>query len=153
MPTVSRRFPWQHSRFKSHQTVRKKETQNGRCWIPYMESHQRESRSWGSVMSGNWSRGIDQGRVGPALVACSSLLISHLLDPTLMIWGQTCPLSYSLYPSSLIYFIIFVLTFFSTYFMHMETLLEASMYTVNMLFLISPHFVLLHNLKNTLLQR
>lgn len=36
---------------------KKRETENGRCWFSYIDSHQRVSRSWGNVIAGFWSRG------------------------------------------------------------------------------------------------
>lgn len=80
-------------------------------------------------MSGNRSRGTEQERVGQASTAHSSLLISHFPDLTLMIWGHTCPLSYTCYPLSSIYFIVSFLTFFPTNFIHMETLLKDPTHT------------------------
>lgn len=39
---------------------KQRETENGRCWLSYIESHPRVSRSWGNGKSGFWSRGTGQ---------------------------------------------------------------------------------------------
>lgn len=138
--TVSPQAPWQHSRLKSSE---KKETQNGRCWSLTWNHIREKNQSWGSVMSGNWSRGTDQGNVGPTSVACSNLLISHLLTPSLMIWGQTC-----LCPSvSTLFLNLFhslsCFVSFHAYFIHRETLENANVYTCkHFSFLISHSFSL-----------
>lgn len=132
-PTVSRRFPWQLS------DSEKKEMQNEKCWIPYMELHQRESRSGGNMMSRNGTGGTDQGRGGPALVA---FLISPLLDPTLMIWGPTYPLSYSLSPSSSSWFIIFFLTSFLPSYIWRQSWKRLCTQVHTFFFLISPHLLI-----------
>lgn len=130
----------------------KKETQNERCWISYMESHQRESRSEGNMMSRNGTGGTDRGRGGLAAVACFSLLVSRLLGPTLMIWDTPalCPAASPLLPQ----FISLSFSDFPPSFIHMETVLKAPVYTSAHILLFnlttSSHCILLHKLRKSL---
>lgn len=106
----------------------KKETQSGRCWISYMESHQREPELRQCDV---WEL-KPRHRSGECWADFSSMFQPPYFSspqPKFDDLGTNLPLSISLYSFSSIYFLhyLFLFVSFPTYFIHRETLLKKPM--------------------------